>query len=159
MNDEQIMLIPKNHQRFYDKLREKVERFIRGKGMREDSTQYILLAPDLFVLLARLLVDKRVATKVKATAAFAVAYFISPVDLIPEVLTGPIGYLDDIVLAVYALHKILSSTEQVIVQEHWNGKDNLLQVITDVISKADDLVGTHILKKIEALLFHKTKGN
>ncbi|CCF13169.1 conserved hypothetical protein [Brevibacillus laterosporus GI-9] len=159
MNEEQIILIPKNHQRFYDKLREKVEKFIRSKGMPEGSTLYLLLAPDLFVLLARLLVDKRVATGAKAIAALAVAYFISPVDLIPEALIGPIGYLDDIVLAVYALHKILSSTEQVIVQEHWNGKENLLQVITDVISKADELVGTHILKRIDALLFHKTKGN
>ncbi|MDN9010984.1 YkvA family protein [Brevibacillus laterosporus] len=159
MNEEQIILIPKNHQRFYDKLREKVEKFIRSKGMPEGVTPYILMAPDLFVLLARLLVDKRVATGAKAIAAVAVAYFISPVDLIPEALTGPVGYLDDIVLAVYALHKILSSTEQVIVQEHWNGKDNLLQVIRDVISKADELVGTHILKRIDALLFHKTKGN
>ncbi|QDX95559.1 DUF1232 domain-containing protein [Brevibacillus laterosporus] len=159
MNDDQIMLLSKNHQRFYDKLREKVEKFIRSKGMPEDSTQYILLAPDLFVLLARLMVDKRVPTGSKATAAFVVAYFISPVDLIPEMLTGPIGYLDDIVLSVYALRKILISTEQVIVQEHWNGKDDLLQVITDVIQKADDLVGTKILKKIEALLFHKTKEN
>ncbi|QIC06233.1 DUF1232 domain-containing protein [Brevibacillus sp. 7WMA2] len=159
MNEEQIILIPKNHQRFYDKLREKVEKFIRSKGMPEGSTPYLLLAPDLFVLLARLLVDNRVATGAKAIAALAVAYFISPVDLIPEALIGPIGYLDDIVLAVYALHKILSNTEQVIVQEHWNGKENLLQVITDVISKADELVGTHILKRIDALLFHKTKGN
>ncbi|WP_373688791.1 YkvA family protein [Brevibacillus daliensis] len=152
------MELSKSHQRYYDKLRERVESFIKEKGISDQIAHYVLLAPDLFVLLARLLVDKRVSTSSKATAAFAVAYFISPVDLIPEVITGPIGYLDDIVLAVYALRKILIDTDQVIVLEHWNGKDDLLQVITNTIQKADDLVGSNILKKIESLLFNKTKG-
>ncbi|MCK9907077.1 DUF1232 domain-containing protein, partial [Frankia sp. Cpl3] len=88
--------------------------------------QYILLAPDLFVVLARLIVDKRVEMSAKALAGVAIAYFITPLDLIPEALTGPLGFLDDVVLAVYALRRILVDVDPKIVKEHWNGKDDLL---------------------------------
>ena len=41
----------------------------------------------------------------------AVVYYISPFDLLPEALLGPIGYLDDLVFAVYVLNRLLSDTD------------------------------------------------
>lgn len=97
--------LPEVHQRFYDKLRAKIEAFIKDKGVNDTAANYILLAPDLFVLLARLLLDKRVGVQSKAIAGVAVAYFITPIDFIPEALVGGVGLLDDVVLAVYALRR------------------------------------------------------
>lgn len=149
--------LTEEHQRFYDKLRAKIESFIREKGVNENIAQYILLAPDLFVVLARLIVDKRVEMSAKALAGVAIAYFITPLDLIPEALTGPLGFLDDVVLAVYALRRILVDVDPKIVKEHWNGKDDLLDVITNVVKAADDLVGKKLLKRIEDALFKRNK--
>jgi uncharacterized membrane protein YkvA (DUF1232 family) len=147
--------LPEKHQRFYDKLRAKIETFIREKGGNEKVASFLLLAPDLFVVLARLMLDKRVSVHAKAVAGIAVAYFITPLDLIPEVLTGGFGLLDDVVLAVYALRKILVDVDETIVREHWNGSEDLLQVMTRVIKSADDLLGKKLVRKIEEKLSGK----
>jgi uncharacterized membrane protein YkvA (DUF1232 family) len=144
--------LEKEHERFYDKLRLKVESFMLKRATKHpQAIKYILLAPDLFVLLARLVQDARVPFKSKAIAGVAIAYFISPIDLIPEVLTGPIGLLDDIVLAAYALNRILADTDKEILIEHWNGEADLLNTIQEVLSKAEELVGGkvhYLLNKI-----------
>ncbi|WP_139491274.1 YkvA family protein [Brevibacillus dissolubilis] len=150
-----VVELPEEHQRFYDKLRGRIEKFVRDKGLNDNLTSILLLAPDLFVLLARLVLDKRVSMQAKTIAGLAIAYYIAPIDLIPEAITGPIGMLDDIVVAVYALRKILVDTDEHIVLHHWNGQDNLLEVITNIIKKADDLVGHNILKRIEEKIFGK----
>lgn len=147
--------LPEGHQRFYDKLRAKIEGFIRDKGVNETVANYILLAPDLFVLLARLLLDKRVGVQAKAVAGVAVAYFITPIDFLPEVLIGGFGLLDDVILAVYALRRILVDVDEAVVREHWNGEEDLLAVITKVIKAADDLVGKKLVRKLEETLFRK----
>ena len=149
--------LPDEHRRFYDKLRDKIEAYIRDRGIRDNIAQYILLAPDLFVLLARLLVDKRVPVQAKTIAGIAIAYFIAPIDFIPEALTGPLGLTDDVVLAVYALRKILVDVDEVIVRQHWNGQEDLLDVITRVIKSADDLIGKRVLSKIQGVLFGKKR--
>ncbi|TKI54473.1 DUF1232 domain-containing protein [Brevibacillus antibioticus] len=149
------VVLPEKHQRFYDKLREKIETFIKDKGVNDSVAKFILLAPDLFVLLARLMLDKRVGVQSKALAGVAVAYFITPIDFIPEALVGGFGLVDDVILAVYALRKILVDIDESIVREHWNGEEDLLVVITKVIRSADDLVGKKIVKKLEDTLFRK----
>ncbi|MFS0558424.1 YkvA family protein [Brevibacillus sp. 179-C9.3 HS] len=149
------VVLPEKHQRFYDKLRAKIETFITDKGVNESVANFILLAPDLFVLLARLMLDKRVGVQSKAVAGVAVAYFITPVDFIPEVLIGGFGLVDDVILAVYALRKILVDIDEAIVREHWNGEEDLLAVITKVIKSADDLVGKKMVRKLEETLFRK----
>lgn len=149
-----LVVLEGEHQRFYDKLRKKIEVFIKDKAGEkgEKSAPYILLAPDLFVLLARLMKDPRVSAKVKGIAALAVAYFISPVDVIPEILTGPLGFLDDVVVAVFTLKRIMVDTDKGILYEHWNGDTDLLDVISDVIKKADELVGSRVIETIKKTL-------
>ncbi|RNB77728.1 YkvA family protein [Brevibacillus panacihumi] len=147
--------LPEKHQRFYDKLRAKIEAFIREKGVNEKAAGYILLAPDLFVLLARLMLDKRVGVQSKAVAGLAVAYFISPVDFLPEAFIGGMGLLDDVILSVYALRRILADVDESIVREHWNGEQDVLGVITKVITEADNLVGQKIVAKLKEVLRRK----
>jgi uncharacterized membrane protein YkvA (DUF1232 family) len=148
------VVLEKEHERFYDKLRSKVEEFLKRqtRDRADAAAKYILLAPDLFVLLARLLQDKRVSAKSKALAGLAVAYFISPVDIIPELLTGPIGYLDDIILAAYVLNKMINDVEQSVIAEHWNGDANLLDTIQELLRKAEDLVDSKVLGLIKKVL-------
>ena len=62
---------------------------------------------------------KTVTGKQKVGAA--IAYFISPVDLIPEGLVGPAGYIDDVALAAYVLNSILNSVGPEVLEDHWAG--------------------------------------
>jgi len=90
--------------------------------------------------------------KDKVLLGSAIAYFILPFDLMPEAIVGPIGYLDDLVLAVYVLNKLLSSTDPAVLREHWSGSDDVLQVIQRVLNAADSLVETKISGRLKKMI-------
>ncbi|WCN36966.1 YkvA family protein [Aneurinibacillus uraniidurans] len=152
---QELMVLEQEESRFYDRLRSKIEGYMRekmGTGTSDKLTPYLLLAPDLFVLLARLAKDDRVPLRSKSIALLAAVYFMSPLDIIPEVLLGPVGFADDIVLAVMALNKILVEVDEKIIEEHWNGDKSIIGVIRDVLAKADSLVGTKRLQMLKTIL-------
>lgn len=152
---QELIVLEQEESRFYDRLRSKIEAYMRekmGAGTSDKLTPYLLLAPDLFVLLARLAKDDRVPLRSKSVALLAVVYFMSPLDIIPEALLGPAGFADDIVLAVMALNKILVEVDEKIIEEHWNGDKNIIGVIRDVLAKADSLVGTRRLQLLKTIL-------
>ena len=78
--------------RLYDRLRQRIvptenSSHERGSGARD----LLLLLPDLTILLLRLLRDSRVPFWQKGIAVAGVAYVLSPIDVLPALLLGPIG--------------------------------------------------------------------
>ena len=139
-------------ERFYDRLRTRINRFVENKGSTVGKTaEFLLLVPDVFILLWRLLNDARVSGKNKVLLGSGVAYFVFPFDLLPEAFLGPIGYLDDLVLAVYILNRMLTDTDAAILREHWSGSDDVLATIQKVLNAADSLVGSDLLKRIKRM--------
>jgi len=114
----------------YDRFRQLVvrscERFAGVWG--REAADLILLIPDLLLLFADLARDPRVNRRYKAVAAAVVAYLISPVDLLPEALLGPLGLADDVALAFMALDLMLNRVDQEIVRQLWRGEADLLAV-------------------------------
>ncbi|HET8774557.1 MAG TPA: DUF1232 domain-containing protein [Thermoanaerobaculia bacterium] len=136
--------------RFYDRMRESIRRYLENKGPVAGTTsEYLLLAPDVFVLLWRLVNDSRVNAKNKVMLGSGLAYYLFPLDIMPEAFLGPIGYLDDLVFAVYLLNKMLADTDPAILREHWSGRDDVLDSIRKVLNAADNLVGKDILGKLK----------
>ena len=127
--------------RFYDKLRKKVSEYC-GK-----HSDIILLAPDIFMLLLRLMKDDRIPMKYKGMVGAAITYFISPIDIIPEALVGPFGYTDDIIIAVMVLNKIINETSEEAVVENWSGKGNILAIIQNILTISNSILG----KKLNAV--------
>jgi uncharacterized membrane protein YkvA (DUF1232 family) len=102
-----------------------------------------LAAPDLFVLLSRLALDKRVPLGAKAKVAAGIAYFVTPLDMIPDFL-GPPGILDDVVVAAWILQSIVAEINQLdpaILEAHWEGEEDVLSRITYIIDRAEDVLG------------------
>lgn len=152
--DGELVVLEREHKRYYDQLREKIEKYMRekmGDKRTEKVAPYLLLAPDLFVLLARLAKDKRVPLRSKSLALAAVLYFMTPLDIIPELFMGPVGYVDDIIFATLALNKMLVDVDEKIINEHWNGDKSIIAVIRDVLSKADSLVGKSRFEMIKKM--------
>ena len=136
--------------RFYDRMRENIRKYLDDKGSVAGSTgEYLLLAPDVFVLLWRLINDKRVNAKNKVMLGSGLAYYLFPLDIMPEGILGPIGYLDDLVFAVYLLNKLMTDTDVEILREHWSGRDDVLDTIRKVLGAADNLVSSDILNKFK----------
>ena len=75
-----------------------------------------------------------------------------PLDLIPEAIAGPIGYLDDISIAAYVLNSIVNNTSPEVVRKHWAGEKDVLDVIQQILKKADEMVGSGLWKKLKRLI-------
>lgn len=141
------------NQDFYRKLREKILTWAKSQeGISHQWVDILLLAPDIFYLLIRLAADPDVPVSEKAKLAIAIAYFVSPLDLLPEIFLGPVGFLDDIIFASYALNSLLNQIDPEIVKKHWVGKNDVLVTIRRIVSQADQIIGSGLVKKIRKLV-------
>ena len=113
--------------RLYDRLRDNlvVPNSNGSSGMRD----IILLLPDLTILLMRLLRDGRVPLVEKGIALAGVAYVISPIDVLPAIVLGPIGLLDDLFIVAACLSRLLNHVHPDVVRTHWSGQGDALEVI------------------------------
>jgi uncharacterized membrane protein YkvA (DUF1232 family) len=138
---------------FYLQLRDKVsEWFEKNTGQKPEYANYILLVPDFFYLLVRMTLDDRIPAIDKAKFAGVIAYFISPIDFLPEALLGPLGYLDDLVLTCYVLNLYINQQDEAgkaVVNELWPGDQDVLNTIQSVLKKADEWLGSGLWEKIK----------
>ncbi len=136
---------------FYRNLRRKIKDWVLNKNDANNKwAEYILLAPDLFYLLYKLALDKDVLVADKVKLAAAIAYFISPIDLVPEALLGPVGYIDDVALAAYVLNLIINHTKPELIRKHWSGEGDVLEVIQRILKLADQMLGSGLWNRLKA---------
>ena len=100
-------------------------------GRRTAARQLATLLPNLVRLFRGLLRDPRVPRGSKVLLGFAIAWFVSPIDLVPEFipLFGP---LDDAVVAALVLRHVLRKAGRDVIAEHWSGDDATLGVLLRV---------------------------
>ncbi|MEN8159364.1 MAG: YkvA family protein [Myxococcota bacterium] len=111
-------------QRAYDRLRALVRPVVPGAS--SDLRDLLLAFPDLFMLLTRLLRDDRVKPGDKAIALLGVAYVVSPLDLLPAWLFGPLGVLDDALVVAATLSRLVNHVHPDVVRSHWSGQGDAL---------------------------------
>ena len=107
----------------------------RPTEARADQTslkEYALLAPRLVKLVWNLARDPRVPARSKATLFMLAGYLVLPVDLIPDFIPG-IGQADDLLVAAFALDQILNRVPDHVVREHWDGEDDVLDVVRQIL--------------------------
>lgn len=137
------------HDDFYRRLRRRLQRWAQSEAGRHHRwTEYLLLAPDLFHLLVTLMLDDEVPAREKARLGLAVAYFVSPLDLLPELVLGPAGLADDIVLAAYVLNGVINHTPRHVVARHWAGEGDVLEVVARLLQVADTMLGAGLAQKL-----------
>jgi uncharacterized membrane protein YkvA (DUF1232 family) len=122
---------------------------IARRSDRDGGTQlkeYALFAPRFLKLIARLMRDPRVPPRQKAVLFLLLVYLASPVDLIPDFIPG-LGQLDDLVLGAFALDGILNHVPEECIHEHWDGDDDLLQVIREILVIATGMVPDWLKKR------------
>jgi uncharacterized membrane protein YkvA (DUF1232 family) len=134
---------------FYKRLRGEVTDWIHKGGREHRWADYILLAPDLFHLLIKLSIDKEVPVDKRVRLAAVIGYFILPLDLLPEILLGPIGYLDDIVLSAYIINELFNTIDPRIIKKHWAGDRDLLNSVRTIIANASNFLGKGLVQKLK----------
>lgn len=139
---------------FYDRMRDQVlvaaER--RSQKLGKPVVEALLLVPDVFVLLVRLMLDKEVPADARALIGGALAYFILPFDLFPEAAVGGVGYLDDLVLASAVLTQALGGELEPYAKKYWNGEQELRETLHDVTTSASALLGRDLYGRLRKAL-------
>ena len=89
-------------------------------GAKRTVLHYIRQLPNFVRLLFGLITDPRVALVDKLLVFGAIAYIVTPIDLIPDFIPF-IGEVDDVYLLVIALQRLLSNAGRLVLLDHWGG--------------------------------------
>ncbi|HEY8492519.1 MAG TPA: DUF1232 domain-containing protein [Myxococcota bacterium] len=149
MSHVTIDLSPRE-KRLYDRVRELL--VAPHPGERTGVRDALLLLPDLTVLLFRLLRDPRVPIGGKAIALLGLGYAVAPIDFVPELLFGPIGLVDDVLIVAAALSRLLNYVHPDLVRSHWSGQGDALDAIQRASSWAETRVRGALRRALPRLL-------
>lgn len=139
------------HWDFYKRFRHRMIQFTADPGSMKSTAREILMAgPDLLHLAICLLNDPDVPRKHKMALGAAIAYFISPIDIFPEALFGPIGYLDDIAIIAWVLNDMFNRIDQEIIQRYWAGDTPVLVIVQRITAIADNVMGKGLYKRVRS---------
>jgi uncharacterized membrane protein YkvA (DUF1232 family) len=89
-------------------------------GAKKTVMGYIGELPRFLRLLWGLITDSRVAMLDKLLVAGAIAYIVSPVDLVPDFIPF-LGEVDDVYLLVLSLRRLMENAGRAVMLSHWTG--------------------------------------
>jgi uncharacterized membrane protein YkvA (DUF1232 family) len=101
-------------------------------GRRTAARELAMLLPNLALLFKGLIGDPRVPRSSKVLLLFGLAWFASPIDLIPEFIPF-LGPLDDAVVAALILRRLGRTAGREVVQEHWRGDRAIIERVLRVV--------------------------
>lgn len=151
-NDRGTFLNQERVDRFYEKVSRKIDDWDETVGntrqkytlLRKIPVEQIIrlvkVAPTLLHLLISLLNHEEVSGRTKRIVGGAVTYFILPIDLIPEGVVGPIGYVDDVLISLMLIDRLLNGDnerEKALITELWRGTDEELDALRAIVHIAD----------------------
>lgn len=102
----------------------RLEPLFRGRGQADGSrdptlpVRFLIHLPNFVKLYWRLFRDPRVSLFPKALLVAAVAYALSPLDLLPEIAVPFVGVIDDIALIALAIRFFIPLCPRNVVEEH-----------------------------------------
>jgi len=99
--------------------------------------------PNILALLVKLVRDPRVDRRRRLVAMGALAYAVSPIDLIPEAIPV-IGKADDILVMVLAIRMLVDGAEEDLLDELWDGPPEVLEIFDDLLDWVAALVPKRI---------------
>jgi len=150
---EEVELVSTGLLSSYDRLRRRMVEALERRGrFGRALSEPLMLAPDLLVLLARLCMDRDVSPASRQLIVGALAYFLTPVDLLPEAFLGVGGFLDDVVLAALVLSHSLDAELEPLAVKHWSGNQDLRVALADVSTAGAALLGFNLYERLKRLL-------
>ena len=113
----------------------RIDEYNNRKEAKGFLKSVIMLIPNFLKLMGRLFKDSRVPLAEKAMLVGAIAYVISPLDLIPDVIPV-IGQIDDLYLIALVVLRLLARTDDAVLQEHWDGRGDLVSIVNKIVRAA-----------------------
>ena len=101
----------------------------RGSVQRGAFARAVFAIPNLARLMWGMMRDRRVALLDKALVVGALAYLVSPIDILPDFVPF-FGQIDDVVVLLLAMRRLLARTPVEVMAEHWHGDPAWLEANT-----------------------------
>jgi len=97
----------------------------RGRAAPRTGAKRTLLGtitqiPAYLRLMGGLITDPRVSAVDKVLLGVAVAYVVTPIDLIPDFIPF-LGQVDDVFILVLALRRLIANAGMRVIRDHWDG--------------------------------------
>jgi uncharacterized membrane protein YkvA (DUF1232 family) len=148
------------------------QRFLAGTGSREferalrnEIAHYhgrhadrIWLLPDLFHMLTSLLDDGRVDAEARQKICAALAYFITPFEVMPRDIHGPEGYLDQVYLCLRTVQELRGVLPDHVLEAAWEGEGDILEVVEQELAGLQEALGEDALGQIGRYLGVRAEG-
>src|SRR5262249_20933534 len=112
----------------------------------------LMFLPNMVILCARLMVDKRVPRTERALFAAALIYAIIPFDFIPDMIPF-VGQIDDLFLISLTVLRLIDRTDESVVREHWRGGGDIVALAESAATIAPLLMP----RRISRILISKVK--
>lgn len=144
-DDLQEKVVPKLKNKILNWLKE------HGGGLTEEITDLIMVLPELLLLLIKLMKDERVPAELKLKIALAVAYVVSPVDLIPEALGSILGFVDDTLAMAVLIAGLVEEIPNEVIRDNWAGRPDILELIIKAKDLLSKMLPANIAEKLISL--------
>lgn len=118
---------------------------IQLRALAKDAALFV---PNVIKLLGRLVKDPRVPRRSKVLLGALALYLVSPIDLMPDAIPV-VGMVDDVLLAAYAVNHLIARAGEEVVLEHWDGPQDLLEIVRSVLDATSSLVPPPLRKWID----------
>jgi uncharacterized membrane protein YkvA (DUF1232 family) len=115
------------------------------RALTKDLLEFL---PNIIKLLGGLMKDPRVPRRSKMLLGAFLVYLVSPIDLVPDAIPV-VGVVDDVLLAAYAVNHLIARAGEDVVLEHWDGPQDLLEMVRSVLDAAGSLVPPPVRKWID----------
>jgi len=134
--------------KFYDQLRKRCNSnkdISNADPASVNLKDLLFLLPDFFILLCRLMADKKVSITRKCAISVIIGYLVIPFDLFPDYV--PIlGQIDDFIFTIIGLDLIFADTDKKILQRNWPGSQNVIDLIKMAIEKIEGSMHSPLIK-------------
>ncbi|MEA4956569.1 hypothetical protein SDC9_07704 [bioreactor metagenome] len=101
---------------------------------------FIDYGPELFKLLCDILDDKRISADLRLKISAGISYYVVPMDVIPETIYGPYGYIDDIYLTVYVLKEVTKIHGYELLEQFWHSGEKISDVMDICFEKSKEVL-------------------
>lgn len=121
-------------------------------GMKRSVMRVIRQIPAYVRLLAGLIRDRRVSRFDRLLVIGAIAYIVSPLDFIPDVIPF-LGEVDDVYLLMLALQRMVDRAGFAVLRDHWRGNPKEIETLdlAKVVSAAGFFLPLRLRRRLRRM--------
>ena len=98
-------------------------------------------SPVLLKLLTDILNEKVLSSEHRLKICAALGYFVAPLDVIPESIHGPDGFIDDLFVCCYVLKEITDEFGFGFVDSLWKSDEEFVIVLQKCYNESESILG------------------